>query len=145
MNKAFKYIARRVEQARANLRKHRPSALGRSSSGYTAHAGKGSPRTPLRFERTRAVHRGVSITHAVSQAHRSTRGCKARAELSTKNGGWTERYSYNRIPFQPPRNDAAKRSGRISCRSRDFIPGADRQRGCAPVNRALVNVAKIFI
>ena len=136
MNKAFNTMRGGFEKALANLYKHRIRVYGTFIFGYDRD-------TPECFAETVAFAREHALYIAAFNHLTPFPGTPLYARLQNEgrllyeNWWLDERYSYNKIPFQPRGMSAeALRQNCLAARREFYSWRSIAQRGCAPVNRS---------
>jgi radical SAM superfamily enzyme YgiQ (UPF0313 family) len=136
MNKSFNTMRGGFEQALANLRKHRIRVYGTFVFGYDHD-------TPESFATTVAFAREQSLYIAAFNHLTPFPGTPLYTRLQTEgrllyeNWWLDERYSYNKIPFQPrSMSPEALQQNCLAARREFYSWGSIAQRGFASVNRS---------
>jgi len=136
MNKAFNTMRGGFEKALANLHKHRVRVYGTFIFGYDRD-------TPESFAETVAFAKEHALYIAAFNHLTPFPGTPLYARLQNEgrllyeNWWLDERYSYNRIPFQPrSMTPEALRQNCLAARREFYSWRSIAQRGFAPVNRS---------
>jgi radical SAM superfamily enzyme YgiQ (UPF0313 family) len=136
MNKSFNTMRGGFAQALANLRKHRIRVYGTFVFGYDHD-------TPESFATTVDFAKEQSLYIAAFNHLTPFPGTPLYARLQTEgrllyeNWWLDQRYSYNKIPFQPHgMSPEALQQNCLAARREFYSWGSIAQRGFAPVNRS---------
>lgn len=136
MNKSFNTMRGGFEKALANLKRHRIRVYGTFIFGYDRD-------TPESFAHSLAFAQEHALYIAAFNHLTPFPGTALYGRLATENrllyDAWwlDERYSYNRIPFQPRGMDAeALRQHCLATRREFYSWRSIARRGWAPVNRS---------